>query len=113
MEIVLIRHGQPEWVRDGINVVNPPLTDLGTRQAELLASSLANQHFDEVLVSPLLRARQTATPLLEALGAAEVVDDWLEEIRDPVWHGTPAEKAEAAYAELRGRRAQDRWEGHF
>jgi probable phosphoglycerate mutase len=111
MEIVLIRHGQPEWVRDGINVVNPPLTDLGTRQAELLASSLANQHFDEVLVSPLLRARQTATPLLEALGAAEVVDDWLEEIRDPVWHGTPAEKAEAAYAELRGRRAQDRWEG--
>ena len=24
MEFVLIRHGQPEWVRDGRNVVDPP-----------------------------------------------------------------------------------------
>ena len=26
MEIVLVRHGEPEWVRDGLNVVDPPLT---------------------------------------------------------------------------------------
>ena len=26
MEIVLIRHGEPEWVLDGLNVDNPPLT---------------------------------------------------------------------------------------
>ena len=29
MEIVLIRHGEPEWVRDGLNVVDPPLTERG------------------------------------------------------------------------------------
>jgi probable phosphoglycerate mutase len=111
MEIVLIRHGQPEWVRDGLNVVDPPLTELGRVQAERLAAALAETHFDEVLVSPLVRARQTAAPLLAALGRSEVVEHWLEEIRDPVWHGTPAEKAEKAYAELRGRPAQGRWDG--
>lgn len=111
MEIVLIRHGEPEWVRDGLTVVDPPLTDLGRRQAELLAERLRADEFDEVLVSPLVRARETARPLLEALGREEVVEPWLEEIRDPVWHGTPAEKAAEAYAELRGRKAEDRWHG--
>ncbi len=111
MEIVLIRHGEPQWIRDGLNVVNPPLTERGHQQAQRLADRLAGEQFDEVLVSPLVRARQTAAPLLEALGRPEAVDPWLEEIRDPVWHGTPAEKAAEAYAELRGRPAEERWHG--
>jgi probable phosphoglycerate mutase len=111
MEIVLIRHGEPEWVRDGLAVVDPPLTERGHRQAERLADYLSGERFDEVLVSPLVRARQTAAPLLAALGVAEVIDPWLEEIRDPMWHGSPAEKAAEAYAELRGRPAEERWHG--
>jgi probable phosphoglycerate mutase len=111
MEIVLVRHGEPEWVRDGLNVVNPPLTDRGHHQAELLAAALQEEHFDEILVSPLERARQTAAPLLRALGRDEVIDGWLEEIRDPMWHGTPAEKAAEAYAELKRRPAEQRWSG--
>lgn len=111
MEIVLIRHGQPEWVRDGLNVVDPPLTELGHRQAAWMAEALADVHFDEVLVSPLLRARQTAAPLYEALGRTEQIEPWLEEIRDPGWHGTPREKAEQAYDELRNRAADRRWDG--
>ena len=111
MEIVLIRHGEPEWVRDGLNVVDPPLTSRGLAQAERLAEALVEETFDEILVSPLVRARQTAAPLLAALGRPELIDPWLEEIRDPMWHGTPAEKAAAAYAELHGRKAEDRWSG--
>ncbi len=111
MEIVLIRHGQPEWVRDGLAVVDPPLTDLGHRQADRLAEAICGESFDEVLVSPLVRARQTAAPLLDALGRDEEIDPWLEEIRDPKWHGSPAEKAAEAYAELKGRKAEDRWNG--
>ena len=53
MEIVLIRHGEPEWVRDGLNVVNPPLTDRGHLQAARLAEVLQSETFDEILVSPL------------------------------------------------------------
>ena len=108
---MLVRHGQPEWVRDGLNVVDPPLTELGHRQAERMAEALCNEEFSEVLVSPLLRARQTAAPLFEALGRPETIEPWLEEIRDPSWHGTPREKAEHAYDELRARPASDRWEG--
>ncbi|MEX2625839.1 MAG: histidine phosphatase family protein [Ilumatobacteraceae bacterium] len=111
MEIVFVRHAQPEWVREGLNVVNPPLTERGHRQAALLAGVLADEHFDEVLVSPLLRARQTAAPLLARLGRDEEIDDWLEEIRDPGWHGTPAEKAEQAFREMRERPVERRWAG--
>jgi 2,3-bisphosphoglycerate-dependent phosphoglycerate mutase len=67
VEIVLVRHGQPEWVKDDLNVDNPPLTVLGFRQAELVGRVLEKQHFDEVWVSPLLRAQQTAAPLLQML----------------------------------------------
>lgn len=111
MEIVLVRHAEPEWVRDGLNVVNPPLTERGHRQAERLAEALVDEHFDEVFVSPLTRARQTAAPLLAAWGRDEVVGPWLEEIRDPGWHGTPAEKAEQAYREMRERPVDHRWAG--
>jgi probable phosphoglycerate mutase len=111
VELLLIRHGQPEWVRDGLNVVDPPLTELGRRQAGALATTLAGQQLDEVLVSPLLRARETAAPVLDALGRDEDIDMWLEEIRDPKWHGTPAERAAEAYRELRDRAPAERWRG--
>jgi probable phosphoglycerate mutase len=111
VELVLIRHAQPEWVRDGLNVVDPPLTPLGRQQALHLAKAMVDERFDEVLVSPLMRARETAAPVLDALGRDEDIDGWLEEIRDPKWHGTPAERAAEAYKELRDRPAAARWEG--
>ncbi len=111
MEIVLIRHGEPGWERDRLAVTNPPLTERGHRQAQRLADALRDEHFDEILVSPLVRARETAAPLLDALGRDEVVEPWLEEIRDPMWHGSPVEKANEAYAEMRTRASSDRWRG--
>jgi probable phosphoglycerate mutase len=100
-------------VRDGLNVDDPPLTDLGHRQAELLAEHLRDRGevFDEVYVSPLVRARLTAAPIVKALGVAHEIAPWLEEIRNPIWHGTPAEKADAAYAADRARDPHERWEG--
>ncbi len=111
MEIVLVRHGQPEWVKDGFNVVNPPLTDLGQRQAEKDAAALAVERFDEVFASPLERARQTAAPLFGALGRDEVIDDWLREIAEPDWHGTPAEVSRKAFEAVDLRPVDQRWAG--
>jgi probable phosphoglycerate mutase len=111
MQIVLVRHAQPEWVRDGLNVVDPPLTDLGRRQAEQLAERLAGEEFAEVYVSPLRRARETAAPLLAALGREERVEPWLAEIREPNWHGHPAELAASAYATQASTASDRRWEG--
>ncbi len=111
MEIVLIRHGEPEWVREGLNVDNPPLTSRGHAQARAMAEFLSGEQFDEVLCSPLVRARQTAAPLFEALGRPETIDPWLEEIRNPIWHGTPEQKSIEAYREQNSRASADRWRG--
>ena len=40
MEIVLIRHGQPEWVKEGEYTVDPGLTELGKQQAKNLLQCL-------------------------------------------------------------------------
>jgi 2,3-bisphosphoglycerate-dependent phosphoglycerate mutase len=111
MDLVLIRHGEPEWVRDGLNVVDPPLTQRGLRQAERVAEALTGEVFDEIVVSPLCRPRQTAAPSLAQRGTAEVIEPWLEEIREPNWHGTPVELARKAYDEERSRPADARWAG--
>ncbi len=111
MEIVLIRHGEPEWVVDGLNIDNPPLTARGHAQAQAMAEFIRNEHFDEVYCSPLVRARQTAAPLFQALGRDESVQPWLEEIRNPLWHGTPQERADEAYRQDRARNSHERWDG--
>ena len=111
MELVFVRHGQPEWVKDGLNVENPPLTDLGQRQAANVAEALREEEFDEILVSPLVRARQTAAPLLDEQGRPEIIAPWLQEIGDPNWHGTPAAHAQEQYKELMARPSHERWTG--
>jgi probable phosphoglycerate mutase len=111
MRITLIRHGEPEWVKNGLNVDNPPLTIKGQEQAEMVASYLADTRFDEIYVSPLLRAQQTAAPLLRQSGRTSITTDWLQEIRNPIWHGTPVEKAVEAYKEERSRPSHQRWDG--
>jgi probable phosphoglycerate mutase len=111
MEIVLVRHGEPEWVIDGLNIDHPRLTERGRRQAAHMAEALAGEEFDEILVSPLERARETAAPLYGRYGRDQVIEPWLTEIRSPVWQGTPREKADVAFAEERRRPSVERWNG--
>ncbi len=111
MEFVLIRHAQPEWVKDGRSVVNPPLSELGFRQADILGERLRDDRFDHVFVSPLLRACQTAAPFLKHHSRPQVIEPWLEEIREPAWHGQPAEITVKAYNDDAKANALDRWSG--
>ena len=111
MDITLLRHAQPEWVRDGLCVVNPRLSEDGFVQAEHLGGAFGTETFDEFLVSPLLRAQQTAAPLAARLGREPLVEDWLEECREPEWHGEPAHVAAEAYAAEQLLHPEHRWEG--
>lgn len=63
MEILLVRHGateEPQTRRYG----DHGLSDLGRAQADALALSLRDRHFDVCLVSPLRRAQETAELLV-------------------------------------------------
>jgi len=83
VELLLIRHGLPRRVENATGPADPPLTELGHRQAEAMASWLADDGIAAVYVSPLVRARETAAALELRLGLrAEIVDGIAEFDRD-------------------------------
>ena len=110
MELVLIRHAQPQWDIDGRGVDDPVLTELGHRQAALLPAYFETRPIDHLFVSPLVRAQQTAQPLIDAFGLRPETLDWSAEIAAPVWQGTPSEVIERAFAEQRNRPLDEQWE---
>ena len=79
MEIVLVRHGETEWSRDGRHTgrTDLPLTENGRRQAELLRGALAEWGFTQVLSSPLQRALETCR-LAGLRDSAQTTDDLRE-----------------------------------
>lgn len=111
MELIFVRHGQPGWDRDGRAVADPDLTDLGRAQADHVGRLLADTRIDELLVSPLRRAQQTAAPLVEATGLTPTTLDWLAEISAPDWDGTPTEEVERIFRENRDRSVDELWDG--
>jgi broad specificity phosphatase PhoE len=112
MELVLVRHAQPQWyVNDVHQGQDPGLSELGFAQAELLADYLVDEHFDEVLVSPMLRARQTVAPFLKRIGRDEVIAPWLKEIQDPPWEGMSRDDVLALYQAEDLAPLADRWTG--
>jgi phosphohistidine phosphatase SixA len=71
VRLIVVRHaeagpGQPDAQRS--------LTAAGREAARELAARLAEERPSAVLSSPLLRARETATPIAEAAGVAVEVD---------------------------------------
>ncbi|WP_428261395.1 histidine phosphatase family protein [Haliangium sp.] len=112
MELIFIRHAQPEWIRDGRSVMDPPLTELGRVQARLLASASRDwRRPSELLVSPLVRTRETAEPVAEALSMEPGVIDFFAEIRLPDWSQTPAETVDRTLREARERSYEAWWDG--
>jgi len=96
VELLLIRHALPIRIDDAEGAADPPLAELGERQAEALANHLADEGVDRLLTSPLQRARQTAEPVAKLLGLeAEVVDGLAEYDRGSNWY-IPIEELRAA-----------------
>ena len=74
MRVILVRHAKAEpGDPDGLR----PLSPKGRKRARELAEELAGLRPDAVVSSPLVRARETAVPIAEALGLQLVVDERL------------------------------------
>jgi broad specificity phosphatase PhoE len=60
-EVVLVRHGETEWSRDGKHTgrTDVPLTARGRQQAKAVGEALRRREFALVLTSPLSRALET------------------------------------------------------
>lgn len=112
MWLTLIRHAEPAYVVDGISWSDPPLTARGHEQARLVADRVSDWRVDEIWVSTMVRAQETAEPIARAVGEEPHVYDWLGEIRNPPeWDGSPADEIEEFFATSQDRTIEEMWDG--
>ena len=74
MRILLVRHAEPDYVHDS-------LTEKGKREAALLGKRLSQIEASAYYVSPLGRARETASYTLRLVGKTATTLPWLAEFR--------------------------------
>jgi len=116
--IVLARHGESTFIAEGRfqGQAETPLTDIGLRQAALLADRLARPHDPpalpvptsdplELVHSPLQRTSQTAAAIEAALGRggrapAMRPDPGFLEMHQGVWQGLHRDEIEAGYRDV-------------
>ena len=76
MKLLIIRHGDPDYEHDS-------LTEKGWNEARLLAERLySTEKIREFYVSPMGRARDTASLTLEKYGKAAEILPWLREFNE-------------------------------
>lgn len=72
MRILMIRHGDPDYEHDS-------LTETGKKEAALLAEIADSLQVGDCFVSPLGRAKETASYTLRKLNRSAETLDWLQE----------------------------------
>jgi len=87
--ILLARHGETDWNRDGIwqGWADPPLNETGRAQARALAEQLRSVPFDAVYSSDLRRAHETAEIVAAPHAVPVIADSGLREIDIGSWSG--------------------------
>jgi broad specificity phosphatase PhoE len=92
LRLILVRHGITDWNREGRfqGHLDPPLSDLGHRQAALVGARMAAHPLlrpHRVVSSSLARAMQTADAIGAAAEVAVEADPRLIEIGQGEWEG--------------------------
>jgi probable phosphoglycerate mutase len=105
--VILLRHGESTYNSLGLyqgssNLSN--LTELGHSQARQTGEFLQGIHFDAIYVSPLQRARETATEVLQATSSPIApehihVAPQLRETDLPNWQGLPFQLVKEQFPE--------------
>ena len=102
MHILLVRHGETSWNREGRyqGRTDVPLSPDGEAQVSALAARLARLPITAAVASPLSRARRTAEVILGARETTLELDAGLLEISHGAWEGLLSSDVEAAHAAM-------------
>jgi uncharacterized phosphatase len=99
--LVLVRHGQTDWNLAGRiqGSSDIPLNDTGRRQAREAGTLLAEESWDAIVSSPLIRARETAEIIAAEIGLRTVeLVPALRERHYGAAEGLTGAEAEARYS---------------
>jgi broad specificity phosphatase PhoE len=105
--VLLVRHGQSTWNAESRwqGKADPPLSELGERQAEAAAAAVALLDITSLRSSDLARARQTAE-LLAPPGIAVRLEPAFQERDAGEWTGLTRDEIEARFpGDLEARRS--------
>src|SRR5881394_2534746 len=104
MHILLVRHGETSWNREGRyqGRTDVPLSTDGEAQVRALGVRLAHVSITRAVSSPLSRARRTAEAVLTGRDVTLELDAGLVEISHGAWEGQLSSDVEAAHAEMLG-----------
>ncbi len=91
-ELFLVRHGEQDisHLSTAGEMVDPPLSERGQRQAQLVGERFKNEHIDVVYASNLKRAYDTGKAIADHHGLEPIVDTELREIE--VFRDLPPDK---------------------
>ncbi len=99
---------------DGLSQIDPHLTDLGHKQAELAAHRIATDSKippAELIVSPATRSQETALPIARETELPTETIDGLLEIQMPDWRGVTEEVVIDIFKTTRHRSPDEWWDG--
>lgn len=90
MKLLMIRHGDPDYSIDS-------LTQKGWREAEYLSEKLVKLEIKAFYVSPLGRAKDTASCTLRKLNRTAVEKEWLREFSPQIWRPDVSDRKKIAW----------------
>jgi len=104
MNLLLVRHGETAWNREGRyqGHTDIALSDVGQAQVRALGQRLASLPIELAVASPLSRARATADAILAGRTITLELDAGLAEISHGDWEGQLATEVERSHAEMFG-----------
>lgn len=99
--LLLIRHGESTWNHQHRiqGQLDPPLSEKGRRQAELLAHRLSARRSEAIYASDLKRTLETAVPIEKATGLRVTPMPELREVFLGEWEGLRTEELVQRYPE--------------
>lgn len=91
-ELLLVRHGEQAYRENMVlrDAIDPPLSDLGRKQAAAVGERLASMQVDQVYASPYQRALDTGMAIAEHHAMTPTVVDDLCEV--DLWGGLPQDQ---------------------